>query len=98
MDLSRKRERMALQPRSNPYYQKRAKGAYIGFRRGADTWHARFRDRDNNQHWKPLEGIGADDFDGACRAADEWFASFQQIAVRAPKRGTVKDALEAYLA
>lgn len=98
MDLSRKRDRMALHVRREPYWQKLAKGAYLGFRRGADTWHARYRDAKGKQHWKPLEGIAPDDFDQAKRAAEDWLSSFANSAVRSPKRATVRAALEAYVA
>src|SRR5690349_14532608 len=53
-DLSRKRTRDSLQPRREPYWQRLAKGAYLGFRRGPDTWIARFRGRDKEQQYHPL--------------------------------------------
>jgi len=97
MDLSRKRDRAALQVRREPHWQKLAKGAYLGYRRGAETWHARYRDAKGKQHWQPLEGITPDDFDEAKKAAEKWLATFMGAAVRSPKRATVKAALEAYL-
>ena len=45
-ELSRKRERERLARRVTPYYQRIGKGAFLGFRRGPDTWIARFRGRD----------------------------------------------------
>ena len=98
MDLSRKRDRAALKVRREPHWQKLAKGAYLGYRRGAETWHARYRDAKGKQHWYPLEGITPDDFDGAKQEAEKWLATFAGAAVRSPKRATVKAALEAYLA
>jgi integrase len=97
-DLSRKRERDRLPIQRWPHYLKLAEGAYLGFRRGPDTWHARFRDRDHVQHYTALHGIDGNDYDGALRAAETWFQTLTNTAVRAVKRGTVKEALEAYLA
>lgn len=95
-DLSRKRERDRLPVRPDPYYQRLTKGAALGFRRGPDTWIARFRGRDGKQIYKALgEAI---EFDEAKRRAGEWLERVGGAAVRTVKRGTVKDALKAYLA
>ena len=97
MDLSRKRDRAALAVRREPYWQKLAKGSYLGYRRGAETWHARYRDGQGKQHWRPLNGIAPDDFDGAKKAAEEWFVNVGGTAVRSVKRDSVRKALERYL-
>lgn len=76
---------------------KLAEGAYLGFRRGPDTWQARLRDRDGVQQYKALDQIDRDDYDGAKRAAEAWFSQTGSPAVRSVKRATVRDALEAYL-
>lgn len=48
-----------LKPRSDCYWQRLAEGAYLGFRRGPDTWHARFRGKDGKQQYQPLgEALG----------------------------------------
>jgi integrase len=96
-DLSRKRERERLAGRREPYWQRLAEGAYLGFRRGPDTWVARYRGRDHRQQYQALEGIASDDFDGAKRAAEEWCAGLGAAAVRRAVRGAVRDALESYL-
>ncbi len=96
-DLSKKRERDRLKVQRWPHYMKLAEGAYLGFRRGPDTWHARYRDRDAEQHYFALEGIAANDYDGAKRAAEAWFQQMGGSAVRSPKRLTVADALQTYL-
>jgi integrase len=96
-DLSKKRERERLKLQRWPHYMKLAEGAYLGFRRGPDTWQARFRDRDGVQQYKALDEIGCDDYDGAKRAAEAWFSQMGSSAVRSIKRTTVRDALEAYL-
>lgn len=98
MDLARKRDRLALAVRREPHWQRLAKGAYLGFRRGPNTWHARYRDQAGKQNWHPLEGIQPDDFDGAKRAAEAWLAQLSGSPVRRAKRDTVKAALETYLA
>jgi integrase len=97
-DLSKKRERERLQIRRGPYFMKLAEGAYLGFRRGADTWHARYRDRSGIQLYKALDGIRGDDYEGAKRAAEAWFEQLGSTAIRSLKRTTILVALEAYLA
>jgi len=109
MDLSRKRERDQLKPRKEPYWQRLAEGAYLGYRRApktdAKTWQARYRRRDGldakgkpkfKQEWQPLgEGI---DFDEAKRRAEEWLSQIAGSAVRSAKRDSVRAACETYLA
>lgn len=92
-DLSRKRERERLPIRREPHWHRLAKGCYLGFRRGPDTWIARFK-----KQYKALDTIASDDYDGAKRAAEEWCASLGAAAVRRAVRGTVQEALETYLA
>lgn len=95
MDLSRKRSRITLPLRRDPYWQRLAAGAYLGFRRGPDTWHARFRGRDKKQQYQPLgEAL---EYDEAKRRAEEWLAQLTGSPVRAIKRGTVLAALDSYL-
>lgn len=96
-DLSKKRERDRLKILRWPHYMKLAEGAYLGFRRGSDTWHARYRDRNGEQHYYALEGIESNDYDGAKRAAEAWFQQMGGSAVRSPKRLSVADALQTYL-
>ena len=96
MDLSRKKTRDRLPARKEAYWQRLAEGAYLGFRRGPDTWHARFRGRDGKQQFKPLgEAL---EFDEAKKRAEEWLSQLAGSPVRAVKRDTVRAALETYLA
>src|ERR1700691_600555 len=82
--------------RPDPYWQRLSEGAYLGFRRGPNTWLARYRGRDKVQKFKPLgEAL---EFDEAKRLAEEWFGKMSGAPVRSVKRATVKSALEAYLA
>ena len=97
-DLSRKRERDRLPIARNPYFMKLGKGAYLGFRRGPDTWHARYRDKKKKQHSRALEGVHSNDYDGAKKIAEDWFEQLGAPATRAIKRHTVRLALEAYIA
>jgi integrase len=93
LSLRKDRERLAKRP--DAYWQRLREGAYLGFRRGPDTWQARWRDRQGKQHYQPLgEGL---DFDDAKREAEKWLQQVTSSAVRQPKRGTVKAALERYL-
>jgi integrase len=82
--------------RITPYYMRLAKGAYLGFRRGPDTWLARYRDRKGTQHHKALGPYL--EFDDARSQAEEWIAQFTGSTVRTIKRATVRQALEAYIA
>ena len=95
-DLSRKRERERLAVRHTPYFQRIGRGAFLGFRRGPDTWSARFRGRDGKQSHKFLGGPL--EFDEAKRQAEAWLAKLAGSAVRSVKRATVREAAEAYLA
>jgi len=94
-DLSRKRERSRLKPRREPYWMRLNKGQYLGFRRGADTWHVRMRDRAGKQHQSALPS--ASDYDEAKRAAEKWLKQMGSAPVRRVARGTVRQALETYL-
>jgi integrase len=94
-DLSRKRDRELLAPRREPYWQRLGAGAYLGFRRGPDTWIVRFRGRDEKQQYSSL-GDGLD-FDDAKRRAEEWLSQCASTSVRTVKRDSVLVALEAYL-
>jgi integrase len=95
-DLSKKRAREQLEPRREPYWQRLDKGAYIGFRRGPDTWIARFRTRDNRQLYQALDDVK--EFDDAKHAAEAWFKQVGASVRTVKHRGTVRDALDCYLA
>jgi hypothetical protein len=95
-DLSRKREREHLAVRREPYWQRLAEGAYLGFRRGPDTWIARYRGRDGKQQYNSVgEHV---EFDDAKREAEEWLTQIAGTSMRSVKRASVKVALNAYLA
>jgi integrase len=95
-DLSRKSERKRLTARHDPYWQRLSEGAYLGFRRGAETWLARYRGRDRVQQYAPLGGPL--EFDEAKARAEAWLGQLAGSAVRTVKRDTVRAALESYLA
>ncbi len=101
-DLSRKKDRMALPQRREPHWQKLAKGAALGFRRGPNTWLVRYippsTRKGATRQWQALDRIAADDFGGAKRAAEEWLEQIAGSGVRSAKRSTVEAALRAYLA
>lgn len=95
-DLTRKKGRDKLAARREPYWLRLKEGAYLGFRRGPDTWVARWRDRTKRQHYHALgEAL---EYDEAKERAEAWLEQIAGAAVRAPKRGTVREALETYLA
>jgi integrase len=94
-DLSRKRERERLKVRREPYWQRLGKGAQLGFRRGSETWVAKFRGRDGKRQYETLgDHI---DFDDAKRLAEAWLSRLAGSAARSVKRDTVWAALETYL-
>ena len=97
-DLSRKRERDRLQVRDAPHYQRLSEGSYLSFRRGPDTWGARYRDRQGKQHHMRFPDIDSNDYDQAKRRAEDWTGQMAGAAARRAKRSTVRAALEAYLA
>jgi integrase len=96
-DLSRKRARDRLSARREPYWQRLAEGAYLGFRAGPSTWIARFRARDGRHTYRALSGIQPNDYDGAKREAEEWLERMGAVGVRTARRATVRTALAAYL-
>lgn len=96
VDLTRKKGRQALPVHHDPYWQRLSEGAYLGFRRGAETWIARYRDRDKVQQYTPLGGPL--EYDEAKEKAEAWFEQMGSSAARTPKRDTVRAALETYLA
>src|ERR1700733_7776450 len=96
-DLSRKRERDRLPLRHEAHWHRLIKGGHLGFRRGPETWIAKYRDRLGERHYKALDSIGPNDYDGAKKEAEGWFVLLGGPAVRAPKRATVRAGLEAYL-
>jgi integrase len=97
-DLSRKRDRDRLAVRHDPYFQSLGSGKALSFRRGPDTWGARYRDKNGRQHYTPFLHIDSNDYDGAVRCAEEWIGQLAGSAVRSAKRSTVRAALQAYLA
>ena len=94
-DLSRKRDRDRLAVRREAYWQRLDAGAYLGFRRGPNTWLARFRGRDGRQQWQPLgEAL---EYDEAKRRAEDWLSQLEGSPVRSVKRDSVIAALDTYL-
>lgn len=98
IDLTRKTRRLELRERREPYFVKLGKGAYLGFRRGPNTWIARFRTRSGEQNYHslavPLDS--RDEFHDAKALAEAWFAQMGG-ASGATRRGTVRQALAAYV-
>ena len=97
MEISKTVDRKQLAVRKEPYWRRVRKGAYIGFRAGPNTWIARVRTRSGTQRYKALGDADLVSFDDALREAEDWFGQVAGHAARTPKRGTVADALNAYL-
>ncbi|HEV8364598.1 MAG TPA: site-specific integrase [Gemmatimonadaceae bacterium] len=92
------RERLAV--RRDPYWLKLAPGSYLGFRRGPDTWIARFRDATGRQHFNALDNVdraAPDVYEDAKKKADAWFKQMNGGVSASPQRGTVREALLAYV-
>ena len=86
--------RKKLEPRREPYWLaiSDVDGAYVGFRRGPDTWVARLR-VDGKQKGHALGRH--EDHRAAIRAAKDWITSIEQGVV--DHTATVADACRAYL-
>ena len=89
--------RRKLDPRRSPYWMAipDVDGAYIGFRRGPDTWICRLRDTDmaGGQQYQALGRF--EDHRSAIRAAKDWITARQQGVT--DHDATVGDACRAYL-
>ena len=96
ISIRTKRQRAALAPRPAPYFETLGRGEALGFRAGPDTWIARWKDHAGRQHYEPLRDV--EDFDAAVAAACAWFEQISGAGAAKPKRGTVRDALDAYIA
>ena len=98
-DLTRKSRRLELQEQREPYWAKLGKGAYLGFRRGPNTWIARFRDRlgKQNYHSLPVPLDSRDEYHDAKTLAEAWFAQMGSTLAGAARRSTVRQALAAYV-
>jgi len=88
--------RKKLKVRPAPYFHQLDTGQFLGFRRGPDTWLVRYRDRGGKQVYKALGEL--DGFSAAKAAAEEWLSQLAGAATRTAKRGSVKEAAEAYVA
>jgi hypothetical protein len=92
-DLSRKGSRASLPVRREPYWHKLETGAYLGFRRGPDTWIARFRDRTGDQNYRALTDVPRD-----CK---DQFVAAKKLAESCTGKGyqtLINDALAKHLA
>lgn len=95
-DLSTESKRLRLTKRREPYWQRLHKGCYLGFRRGPNTWIARYTQRNNGKYRYQYKAIDANAFDEAKDVARAWFGHLGSSAARVVRRGSVRDALETY--
>jgi integrase len=93
--LSTKSARARLSQRREPYWTALGRGSYLGFRAGAGTWIARHRDGDGKQKYKSLGEH--EEFTVAKEQAERWLSQVTKGARRSSSRGTVRDALCAYV-
>ena len=95
-DLTTKASRSALPERQEPYWCLLSKGNSIGYRaKGVGSWIARHRDRDGKQRYNALGSFA--DWSAAKGAAEAWIKTLTSAVHRRPARGTVRDALAAYV-
>ena len=89
--------RRKLEPRRSPYWMAigEIEGAYVGFRRGPDTWICRVRDTDKagGQEYHALGRF--EDHRAATRKARDWIKARDQGVT--DDNATVADACRAYL-
>ena len=70
----------------------------MGYRRGPDTWIARYTSRNQNgQYTHQYRALDGHSFDTAKDLAEAWFANMGSPAARVAVRGSVRNALETYL-
>lgn len=90
MDITRAKNRNALQVRREPYWHKLAKHCYLGYRSGPKTYIARWTN-DTGYHYK---SVGACEYDVAKQQAEVWFAQCKTGVIA---HGTVTDACKQYV-
>ena len=95
-DITTKAARSKLAERMEPYWHPLGKGTALGYRqKQTGSWIARRRDAAGKQHYQALGE--KPDFASAKSAAERWIASQASAVHRTPTRGTVRDALAAYV-
>lgn len=95
-NITTKIGRDKLPERQEPYWYPLRKGAAVGYRaKATGTWIARYRDRGGKQHYRALGSHP--DFSAAKTEAEKWLTSVTETVHRTPSRGTVRDALCAYV-
>ena len=95
-NLKVKDSRRRLKPRREPYWMDLGKGCAIGFRRGPDSWIARWHNpADKKHHYLALKE--ALEFEDALEAAQTWWRTVSGGASGSVVRGTVLEALTAYV-
>lgn len=89
--------RQKLLPQREPYWERIAKGCYVGYRvqaQGAGSWVARWYDPESRKnHFRALGK--QPDYDAAVKAARAWFQQCEHGAAPAPT--TVEEACRAYV-
>jgi integrase len=95
-NITTKAGRDKLPERQEPYWYPLSKGNAFGYRaKATGSWIARHRDRRGKQHYRALGS--QPDFSAAKTEAEKWLTSIASAVHRAPSRGTVRDALCAYV-
>ena len=96
-NLSTKTARTKLKMRRDPHWMRLHKYCYLGFRRGPDTWIARFTTKNDDGSFRyEFRSLDSHDYDSAMQLAEQWFSTMGSSAARVVVRGSVRDALETY--
>jgi integrase len=96
-NLKGKDARRRLKIRREPYWQDMGKGCALGFRRGPDTWIARWHNPADKRHlFNALKDVS--EYSDALEAAQKWWKAVSGGASGTVQRGTVLEALRAYIA
>jgi integrase len=97
--ITNKSAREKLTERREPHWLVLGKGRAVGFRRWkeARSWIARYRNAENKHEYHAL-GPTVTEYPEAKAAAEVWFRQMANASHATPTRGTVRDALNAYIA
>jgi len=96
-DLTSKVARSSLKERREPYWTRLHKGCFLGYRRGPNTWIARYTYRESGKFKYRYKAIEAEEYDQASKIASAWFAKQGSAAARVIMHGSVRDALATYV-
>ena len=96
-DITTKTARNRLKIRREPHWMRLHKYCHLGFRRGPESWVARYTSRNGSNHKYEYRALDSHHYDGARKEAEAWFTALGSSAGRGVVRGSVRDALNTYI-